>query len=147
MMLGSVNVSPLSSVCPWLAPQMAVHSCGLPYSRPEIAQRESPGWTWTSWSAAGEDELERSDAAAPGVVAVVDAGWYTAVIAVRGASPAASGVTARGGSAREVMSWRPMKSVTRSAPASRWPGLRAARWRPGERRTSATASVTRDHIR
>ena len=47
MTLGSVKVSPLSSVCPRLAPQMAGHSWGLPYSCPAIAHRESPGWTWT----------------------------------------------------------------------------------------------------
>src|ERR1019366_10082280 len=87
MRLGSVKVSPLSSVCPWLAPQMAVHSWGLPYSRPEMVQRESPGWTWTSWSPGGEEELERSDAPGPGVVGAGDAGWYTAVTAVLGASP------------------------------------------------------------
>ena len=43
MRLGSVKVCPLSSVWPWLAFQMAVHSWGFPYSRPEIAREGVAG--------------------------------------------------------------------------------------------------------
>ena len=82
----------------------------------------------------------------PGVVAG-RAGWYTAVTEDRGASPAASDVTARGGKAREDMSWRPTTREVRRAPVSSRPGPVMAGWRPEERRTSETVSVTRHQIR
>src|SRR5487761_1804477 len=46
--LGSVNVYPLSSFWPSLAPQMRGHCVGSPYSRAAIAHRLSPGLTVTS---------------------------------------------------------------------------------------------------